>query len=160
MDSFTGGQAAKHFHFDGLRSSSLRFADDVVLLASSCGGLTIHGLIYILTFFCIHELWVVTQKTRSQIQGWLAPPIWVGDSWVPPGEVFWAYPSRRKPWGTCRAHWRDYVSRLAQEQFQQMGYSRWLRKRRSGLLWLSCSDPVPDMWAVMDGWDHYRIRQR
>lgn len=54
MDIFTGGQAAKRFHFDGLRSSSLRF--DVVLLASSCGGLSIHGLIYILTFFCIHEL--------------------------------------------------------------------------------------------------------
>lgn len=56
MDIFTGGQVTESFHFDGLRRSSLPFADDVVLLASSGGGLFICWLIYILTFFCIHEL--------------------------------------------------------------------------------------------------------
>lgn len=87
MDVFTGGQVAERFHFDGLRSSSLRFADDVVLLASSCGGLSIYGLIYILTFFCIHELWVVTEKNKitdtrvagpSHLSRRLQSPTWGG----------------------------------------------------------------------------------
>ena len=32
-----------------------------------------------------------------------------------PREVFWACPSRRRPRGRPRTHWRDYISRLAWE---------------------------------------------
>lgn len=27
-------------------------------------------------------------------------------------EVFWVCPTRRRPWGKPRTHWRDYISRM------------------------------------------------
>uniref|UniRef100_A0A669BJZ3 Reverse transcriptase domain-containing protein n=1 Tax=Oreochromis niloticus TaxID=8128 RepID=A0A669BJZ3_ORENI len=81
-------QVAEGFRFGGLRISSLLFADDVVLLASSGEGLqlalersvvvkrelsvkaklSIYRSIYVPTLTYGHELWVVTERTRSRIQ--------------------------------------------------------------------------------------------
>ncbi|KAK3518331.1 hypothetical protein QTP86_003614 [Hemibagrus guttatus] len=41
---------------------------------------------------------------------------------VPPGrlpvEVFWAFPTGKRPWGRPRTRWRDYVYRLAWERLR------------------------------------------
>ncbi|TWW80939.1 hypothetical protein D4764_01G0007540 [Takifugu flavidus] len=87
--------------------------------------LSIYRSIFVPTLTYGHELWVMTERTRSRVQaaemsflvGWLGSPLEIG---MPPGrlpgEVFRACPSGRRPPGRPRTRWRDYVSRLAWER--------------------------------------------
>ena len=73
--------------------------------------LSIYRSIYVPTLIYGHELWVMTERMRSQIRGF-------GHlDGMPPGclpvEVFQAGPSRRRPRGSPRTCWTDYISRLA-----------------------------------------------
>ncbi|PWA16488.1 hypothetical protein CCH79_00004565, partial [Gambusia affinis] len=103
--------------------------------------LSIYRSIYIPTLIFGHELWVMTERTKSRIQaakldgvrssviqeGLRVEPLllhvernqlrWLGHLVrMPPGrlpgEVFWARPTGRRPQGRPRTHWRNYVSRL------------------------------------------------
>ncbi|TWW64601.1 hypothetical protein D4764_22G0002480 [Takifugu flavidus] len=88
-----------------------------------------------------HELWVMTERTRSRVQAakmssaireelgveplllrvernqmrWLGHPVRMPPGRLP-GEVFRACPSGRRPPGRPRTRWRNYVSRLVWER--------------------------------------------
>ncbi len=104
--------------------------------------LSIYQSIYMPTLTYGHELWVMTERTRSLIQvaemsflrrvagrspeiGWGARSLGrssevarasVPDAfWTPSWEVFWARPTVRRLQGRPRTRWRNYVSRLVWE---------------------------------------------
>ncbi|XP_062296309.1 uncharacterized protein LOC134000829 [Scomber scombrus] len=91
--------------------------------------LSIYQSIFVPTLTYGHELWVVTERTRSRELGvdplllrversqlrWLGHLVRIPTGRLP-GEVFRARPTGRRPRGRPRTRWRDYVSRLAWER--------------------------------------------
>ncbi|KAL3973669.1 phosphorylated adapter RNA export protein [Sarotherodon galilaeus] len=77
--------------------------------------LSIYRSIYAPTLTYGHELWVVTERTRSRIQaaemGFLRKVAGLSLR----DRVFRACPTGRRPRGRPRTRWRDYMSRLAWE---------------------------------------------
>ncbi|KAI3354015.1 hypothetical protein L3Q82_018573 [Scortum barcoo] len=80
--------------------------------------LSIYRSIYVPTLTYGHELWVMTERTRSADTsgrnefppaGWLGAPLEIG-------EVFQACPTREEASGKTQDTLRDYVSRLAWER--------------------------------------------
>ncbi|TWW60624.1 R2 Retrovirus-related Pol polyprotein from type I retrotransposable element [Takifugu flavidus] len=99
--------------------------------------LSIYRSIFVPTLTYGHELWVMTERTRSRVQAaemsflrrvaglslrdrrsqmrWLGHLVRMPPGRLP-GEVFRACPSGKRPPGRPRTRWRDYVSRLAWER--------------------------------------------
>jgi len=108
-----------------------------------------------------HILWLGVEPLllsveRSQL-GWFGHLIR-----MPPGrlpwEVFQARPTGRRPRGTPRTRWRDYVSRLAcerlripQNELENVAGEREVWVSRLGLLHPR-PDPGLSGWEWMDGW--------
>ncbi|KAI3363541.1 hypothetical protein L3Q82_012143 [Scortum barcoo] len=80
--------------------------------------LSIYRSIYVPTLTYGHELWVMTERTRSRIQA--AEMSFLrrvaGRSLRDRGGVPGVCPTGRRPRGRPRTRWRDYVSRLAWER--------------------------------------------
>ncbi|KAI3362067.1 hypothetical protein L3Q82_012215 [Scortum barcoo] len=119
-----------------------------------------------------HELWVMTERTRSpRIQaaemsflhaGWLGDPLEIGHLGRLPREVFQACPTGRRPRGRPRTRWRDYVSRLA---WERLGVPPEELEEVSGVreVWASLLRLLPPRtrsrikWLKMDGWMHHPL---
>ncbi|TWW77398.1 R2DM Retrovirus-related Pol polyprotein from type II retrotransposable element [Takifugu flavidus] len=111
--------------------------------------LSIYRSIFVPTLTYGHELWVMTERTRSRVQAAemsflrRVAGLSLRDRDAPgrlPGEVFRACPSGRRPPGRPRTRWRDYVSRLAWErlgippdELEESEMGRAVRPKRSTL---------------------------
>lgn len=83
-------------------------------------------------------------------------------SWVPPLEVFWAQPTRRRLQGTPRIHWRDYISHLAWLSFGISSLRKALLGKGTSRVpyWACCHlDPTPDKLTTLDGWMDGLLKQ-
>ncbi|XP_035857605.1 uncharacterized protein LOC118495173 [Sander lucioperca] len=146
------------------------------LMQSRKAKLSIYQLVYVSTLTYGHELWIVTERTRSQIKA-ATIRIKSSDIWreigleplllrVERGQLRWfrhlirmpprgpnlqgfqLHPTDRRPQGRPRAHWRDYLRLGNISGSLRRSWKKYLGRGMSGLPCLACChcNPPPDKW--------------